>query len=159
MIRFLSGLLLLLLLSCTPPGGPAPGPVPEQVDKASILTQLAALPGVLIDSGDRLSFSYPDQAMFAAGAVLPLPGGTRVLDPLAAFLLRNPDLVWRVDVRAATRYGEDYDQNLAEKRSELIATYLLKKGVGLHNLHFHPAAVTGEPLVFTLNLSPGATNQ
>ena len=97
--------------------------------------------------------------MYASGAVLPLPGGTSLLDPLAAFFQRNPGLSWRVDVKAATVHGSAYDQNLAEKRSELLATYLLSKGVALAELDFIPEAGPGQPLVFTLTSSQQAAKK
>ena len=141
------GILLLLLTACT-------GSVPQVVkfDRETLLAQIATLPGVEISADQPLRFSYPEQSMFGTGAVLPLPGGVGLLDPLADFLQRNPALNWRVDVRVQTKYGIDYDQTLAEKRSELLATYLLSKGVTLTDLAFYPEAAVGTPLVFTLNL-------
>ncbi len=137
--------LLLLLSACT-----ATAPPSVKNDSVTLLEQLAALPGARVDAEEPLRFSYPEQTMFAAGAVLPLPGGPALLDPLAAFFQRNPGLSWRVDVRVATAHGSDYDQNLAEKRSELLATYLLSKEVALAELSFHPEAGPGQPLEFTL---------
>jgi len=136
---------LLLLSACT-----ATAPSNVISDSVPLLEQLAALPGARVDVEEPLRFSYPEQTMFAAAAVLPLPGGLAMLDPLAAFLRRNPGLNWRVDVRVTTAHGSDYDQNLAEKRSELLATYLLSREVALADLNFHPEAGSGQPLEFTL---------
>lgn len=145
MRTFVVGMLFLLLAGCA--AGVAPV---KEVDRGSLLEQLALLPGAAIENGEPLQFGYPGAALFGSAAVLPLPGGTGVLDPLADFFLRFPELSWDVEVRARTAYGEDYDQNLAEKRSELLATYLLSRGVNLQRLYFSPLAGEGEPLIFTL---------
>ena len=137
--------ILLLLTACA-----ASGPQAVKLDPAQLQAQLERLPGARVSSLEPLRFSYPDQTMFGAGAVLPLPGGTALLDPLADFIRRNPSLDWRVDLQVETAYGTAYDQNLAEKRSELLATYLLSKGASLQKLHFHPEAAAGPPLIFTL---------
>lgn len=139
------GLFILWLAGCA-----ASAPRTVKVDRGSMFEQLALLPGVSVTTGDGVQFSYPGEAMFGHAAVLPLPGGTALLDPLAEFFLRYPDLSWKVEVRAQTEHGELYDQNLADKRSELLATYLLSKGVTLQRLDFDPQAAAGQPLVFTL---------
>lgn len=154
MNRVVVGILLLLLSACA-----ASGPQPVKFDRELLLVQLTTLPGVQITADRPVQFSYPAQSMFGTGAVLPLPGGVRLLDPLASFFQRNPGLSWRVDVQVQTEYGIDYDQSLAEKRSELLASYLLSKGVPLEDLTFHPEAADGPPLVFTLNLPQQAVKQ
>ena len=145
MKRLLAGLLLLLLSACAA----ANGPRPVAVDAESLVAQIRQLPGAVLRE-NPLQFSYPEQAMFGVGAVLPLPGGTGTLNPLADFFLRNAGLVWQVEVPVQTEHGSEYDQALAEKRSELLASYLLYKKVDLSTLHFQPEAAAGEPLVFTL---------
>lgn len=155
MKKIFAGLVLLLLTSCIPPSGPPP----VKFDRVALSAQLAELPGVRVSPDAELQFSYPAQSLFGFGAVLPLPGGTRLLDPLAAFLLRNPGLRWQVDVQVKTEYGTDYDQTLAEKRSELLATYLLIKGVDLGELQFQPAAATVDALVFTLDQAQKTVKQ
>lgn len=155
MRKILAGLILTLLLSCATSGGPRP----VVFDRATIITQLSTLPGAVVQSDGVLQFSYPEQALFGAGAVLPLPGGSKLLDPLAAFFLRHPGLLWQVDIQVGTGYGTAYDQALAEKRSELLATYLLSKGVDLAGLQFQPAATKEESLVFILNLPQKAAKQ
>ena len=143
-MRYLLLGLLLLLGACAPvkTTPPAKG--------ASLLPQLSQLPGALVTSAATPGFSYPDQVMFARYAVLPMPGGPQLLNPLAQFLTQNPQLSWQVEVRAQTTYGAEYDQLLAEKRSELLASYLLSKGVDLRGLSFQPVAGAGAQLVFTL---------
>jgi hypothetical protein len=145
--------LLLLLTACV-----ADSSRTKKIDPALVLAQLAQLPGVTIESSQPPQFSYPEQTMFADGAVFPLPGGTPLLEPLALFLTSTSGS-WRADVRAKTTYGPEYDQLLAEKRSELLATYLSKKGVDLQLVTFYPQAAEGPPLTLTLILPPGAADQ
>ena len=158
MRTIVAGLMLLLLTACatTTTSGPRMGTV--TLDPESLVTQLLKLPGAVVIK-DPLQFSYPDQSLFGVGAVLPLPGGTKVLDPLGDFFLSNPGLNWQVDVQMQTGHGVEYDQTLAEKRSELLATYLLSKGVALEGLHFQPAAGESESLIFTLKLPSNTANQ
>ncbi len=154
MRTFVAGLMVLFLVACTP----ASAPRAVTLVAVNLVQQLETLPGAVVTK-DPLQFSYPDQSLFGAGAVLPLPGGTKVLDPLADFFLSNPGLNWLVDVRVWTGYGVDYDQTLAEKRSELLATYLLSKGVALDGIHFQPAAAERESLLFTLTSPSDTANQ
>ena len=153
-------LLMALLAACTPGGGvPAPaevrapaaakGPQPGQVDLAALTLQLEQLPGVEVQP-QPLTFRYPQERLFGTGAVLPLPGGPPLLDPLARFLRQQPGLRWQVKVRARTDLGRAYDQALAEKRSALLARYLLSKGAELRQLDLQPAAEAGAPVEFIL---------
>ncbi len=150
-MKFLLSLLLpsLLLAACAPAPSSPPQAAPQQVDLAGVRQQLARLPGAEVQE-QPLAFSYPGQVLFGDGAVLPMPGGPKLLDPLAAFLKQNRQLVWQVEVRAETEQGPAYDQTLAEKRSELLASYLLSKGAELKNLHFQPEASAGAPLSLLL---------
>jgi outer membrane protein OmpA-like peptidoglycan-associated protein len=143
-MRYLLAGLLLLLVSCAPPKSSKP------IDRETLLPQLSQLPGVVASATEPLSFGYPEQVMFGSRAVLPMPGGPQLLNPLAQFLKQHPQTLWQVDLRVQTIYGAEYDQTLAEKRSELLASYLLSKGVNLQSLYFQPSFADGDPLVFTL---------
>lgn len=148
MIRYLLlGVICLTLAACAPaPGGSAKMPA-----AADLQRQLQALPGAEIIAGpEELAFRYPQQRMFGPGAVLPLPGGSALLDPLADFLKKHPQSSWRVDLPVQSGYGSDYDLALAEKRGELLASYLLSEGVELQRLSFQPRVGPGEPLTFVL---------
>ena len=151
-MRFLLAILLLLLVSCAPPKSAT------QSNRDNLLPQVSQLPGAVVANGEPLSFGYPAQVMFGTHAVLPMPGGPKLLNPLAEFLKQNPQVPWLVDVRVQTIYGDEYDQALSEKRSELLANYLLSKGVDLHNLYFQPSSSEGDQLVFTLKKT-AATNE
>ncbi len=151
-MKYLLAGLLLLLASCAPPKSA------RQTAVDQLLPQLSQLPGAVVAATEPPSFSYPDQVMFGSYAVLPMPGGPKLLNPLAVFLKQHPQLRWQVDVRAQTGYGVEYDQSLAEKRSELLATYLLSKGVALQGLYFQPAAASGDQLVFTLKPDEATSN-
>ena len=139
--------LWLLLSAC------APAKSTKQTNTDTLLPIVSQLPGAVVTTAEGFRFSYPEQVMFGTHAVLPMPGGPKLLNPLAEFLKQNPELVWLIDVRVQTIYGLEYDQALAEKRSELLASYLMSKGVDLQNLSFQPATEEGAQLVFTLKLS------
>lgn len=149
-MQYLLAGLLLLLVSCAPATTVRQANSEKQVNSEKLLVPLSQLPGVVASATEPLSFSYPEQVMFGTHAVLPMPGGPKLVNPLAQFLKQNPQLSWQVDIRVRTIYGVAYDQALAEKRSELLASYLLSKGVNLQNLHFQPTAAAGDQLVFTL---------
>ncbi len=154
-MRFFWLWLMVLLVGCVP----QPTKKPEaKIDVTTMTQQLIQLPGVSIPTGQPISFSYPEQVMFGTGAVLPMPGGPKLLEPLAEFLKQNPGAKWDVVVRAQTIHGVEYDQALAEKRSELLASYLLSKGVELGRLSFQPDTADGDPLVFTLSLPTRTDN-
>lgn len=147
MTKFMAAVMMILLVSCA-----APGPQQPKFDPALLLDQLSQLPGAQILDRDNIVFSYPNSELFAPEAVLPLPGGTRLLDPLSDFFQTHKTLTWRVDVRAETARDKGYDQLLAEKRAELLKNYLQNKGLNSAGFTFYPAAEKGHPLIFSLNL-------
>ncbi|ALC18257.1 hypothetical protein DSOUD_3543 [Desulfuromonas soudanensis] len=139
-------LLFFSLFACVPAGPPAPVPL----DVAAISAAAAALPGVRIDSVDPLSLSYPGEILFARGAVLPLPGGPALLDPLAALIAAEPRSRWRGTVRSAGGESPPYDLALAEKRRELLERYLQGRGVQTGLVTLVAVAEEGPPLELTL---------
>ena len=145
-MRYLLLAVLLLLGGCATSNT---GPAAYQ----PLRNALTQLPGAVPTAGEIPAFGYPGQVMFGTHAVLPMPGGPKLLNPLAEFLQQNSSFDWLVDVRVQTIHGADYDQLLAEKRSELLASYLQSKGVNLYKLHFQPSTDDGDQLVFTVKSS------
>ncbi|MBE0503254.1 MAG: hypothetical protein IBX46_03910 [Desulfuromonadales bacterium] len=133
MQRSLTPLFLLLFcvgcqIAAPPPAVLPPAPEPSWSEK--LLQQASVLPiaRVTITAG-RLTIAYPQESLFATGAVLPLAGGAEALDPLAALLRNYPQAIWDARVLAATNHGADYDLALAQKRQELLQSYLRNAGV------------------------------
>jgi len=126
-------LSLLLLVSCAPapevkstPPIRVEGPSKAEVDK---LRQLwSQVEGVVIADGDPLRISYPTGVLFAASALLPMPGGIAQLDTLVQNI-KNSGRDWRLLVRAHSGERGDYDQTLAAARVNILKTYL--DGAGL----------------------------
>ena len=142
----------LLLLACAAPPPPAPPAAPEvRLDPAALRNEAAALPGVDVAAAEPLTLSYPGAALFAEGAVLPLPGGTAVLDPLVAFLLAHPELHWAGTVRSGAAASQTYGAELAEKRLELLARFFRGRGVAAGQLQL--TAEVGEGVPFELSLA------
>lgn len=145
--------LLLLLPACAPtpvlPPAP-PAPLPPALDGASLRLEAAALPGVSVADGEPLRLSYPGEVLFAAGAALPLPGGTALLDPLAAFLLAHPEARWTGTVRAGTGISPEYDAALAKKRQELLEAFFRNKGIAGDRLKLDVETAEGAPLELVL---------
>lgn len=112
--------------------------------------QLAALPGIEVAPTEPLVASYPAGSLFAAAALLPMPGGVSVLDPLATFLRRS-NLSWQLKVRAATGEGVEYDHQLAAARVQILQQYFAAAGVDLRRMLFRSVAEDGAPLELSIN--------
>jgi len=106
------------------------------------------LPGAEVGEGEPLTIRYPGEALFSVGAALPLAGGTEVLDPLAAFLTGYPATRWQGTVRAHSGVSADYDQQLGQKRAELLGRYFSRRGIGADRLSL--TAESGDGPVFEL---------
>jgi len=145
-------LLPLLLLACAAPAPPPPPAAPPEarIDPAVLRSEAAALPGAVVAAEEPLTLHYPGPALFAEGAVLPLPGGTAVLDPLAAFLAAHPELLWTGTVRAGAAESPEYGAELAAKRRELLERFFHGRGVSAGQLQLSAAAGEGVPLALTL---------
>ena len=147
---------LCLLLFCTgcqiaTPPPPVLTPAPEPSWSEKLLQQASVLPiaRVTITAG-RLTIGYPQESLFATGAVLPLAGGTEALDPLAALLRSYPQALWDARVMAATSHGADYDLALAQKRQELLQRYLHNAGVAAACVIWQADSGDGIPLELIL---------
>ena len=145
--------LLLFCVGCqiAPPPAPVLPPAPEPSWNEKLLQQAFVLPiaRVTITAG-RLTIAYPQESLFATGAVLPLSGGAEALDPLAALLRTYPQGIWDARVLAATSHGADYDLALAQKRQELLQRYLRNAGVPAAQIIWQVESGDGIPLELIL---------
>lgn len=116
--------------------------------EATLAEKLKTLPGAVATA--PLAVEYPEEVLFAKGAVLPLPGGVEVLAPLAAVLHEGEGVHWRGVVRAATGVSAEYDRALAEKRAELLLRYLRGQGVSEERLTLTVEPGAGAPLSVAL---------
>jgi len=129
-------LLILLLSACALPPS-------KEVVKQNMQQELMVLPGAVM-SADRLQVSYPDDSLFANGAVLPLPGGMAVIDPLVELLLQNKEFQATGTVRSSGHDAE-YDQLLAVKRLEILARIFQNRGLPQERLKWVAEVGTGAP--------------
>lgn len=153
---FIPLFLLLLCGGCqtaAPPPPPPPLAVPAPVLTWSerLQQQATTLPGAqIVTATGSLTITYPQESLFASGAVLPLAGGAEALDPLAALLRAHPQASWDARVRAATTTGADYDLALAQKRRDLLQRYLRHAGVADERISWQASSGEGIPLELTL---------
>jgi outer membrane protein OmpA-like peptidoglycan-associated protein len=135
--------------TATPPVAVAP--LPEISWSEKLQQEATTLPAAQVSATvGSLIIAYPQESLFATGAVLPLAGGAEVLDPLAALLRAYPQASWDAWVRAATANGADYDLSLAQKRSELLKRYLHQAGVAADRISWQAGRGDGSPLELTL---------
>ena len=87
--------------------------------------------------------------MFAQGSVLPMPGGSALMDGLAA-LLKRSGRAWQLTLRAETGLGQDYDTELAAKRALVLETYLKSAGLNMGTISLASMTDSGAP--FSLQL-------
>ncbi|MCF6177778.1 MAG: hypothetical protein L3J63_00100 [Geopsychrobacter sp.] len=155
MRRFIYLLLICLLSACALGG--------QQTDKSKSAFELspalshaqlreafAALPGVLVPESEPLRVLFPAGVLFASGSVLPMPGGSGMLDSLVD-LLKESNLDWRFILRAASGEGTEYDQGLAAARVKILKTYFKDVGLNVRTLRFQAVAEAG-PLLEIQNL-------
>lgn len=113
--------------STSPPVAPEP---PPRVDLQQLRQRLGALPGVtLVQREDEVLARYDGETLFSRGAALPFPRGSELLDPLAGLMRETVIGFWRLEVSAEAGEGESYDRVLAEKRREILNTYLVRRGL------------------------------
>ncbi len=145
----------ILLAACAPspqgrPGVEAPAePQAPALSHAELRQELARLPGAEVSEGEPLRVSYPAGVLFGEFALLPMPGGSGMVDALAR-VLRNSGLSWQLKLRAATGEGEEYDRQLAAERARVLLTYLKGAGVDPRKISLVSLAEAGSPLELTL---------
>lgn len=152
MIGFFCG-LLLILNGCVPAGAPKPESKPDemvqsaQTATSSLKQSLAGLPGgEVVEVDGHPAVAYRHGELFAPIAVLPLPGGTEVLEPLAELLKEFSGQRWQFLVAARTEQGRDYDVRLAQQRQVLLERFMRKSGVDLQNIEFLVDEASDVPL-------------
>jgi len=160
--------LLVGLTACVP-AGQAPKPQPltpastaatelpparhyTGAEIAKLRERLHHLPGAQVLPGEPLRLRYHGNLLFAPDAVLPLPGGERLLAPLAG-LLAESGWSWEGVVRAETGHGKEYDAELAAGRLQMLQRYLAHKGVGSGLVDWQTRAEPGPSLELTLRMT------
>jgi len=160
--------LLVWLTACVPAGQtpepqpltPAPATVTDlpparhysETEIAKLRDRLHRLPGAQVLPGEPLRLRYHGSLLFAPDAALPLPGGERLLAPLAG-LLAESGWSWEGVVRAETGHGKEYDAELAAGRLQMLQRYLVNKGVGSGLVDWQTRAEPGPSLELTLRMT------
>lgn len=138
-MKYSAAVLLLFFAACAVPT------VKESVpEKPPFSEVVATLPQAVV-SADGLNISYPDERLFASGAILPLAGGMEVLDPLITLLQRYPERGYVAVVRSSG-HADDYDRLLAGKRLELLERIFRNRGIKASRLVLKIAEGPGAPL-------------
>ncbi len=143
-------LLFLLLTACAASqvtkkvdsGAMVVSPVVDAQALAELRNAAVALPGAEVGADEPLTIRYPGQVIFSKGAALPL-AGVGVLDPLVAFLVGHSASRWQGTVRAASGVSPEYDQQLAQKRAELLGRYFESRGLSADRLTLKAASGSG----------------
>ena len=117
-------ILMLFLSACAVPKEKPPELTPQRIKDS--------LPGAVV-SDDGLQISYPGNALFAEGSVLPLPGGMQVLEPLVTLLNSNRQYNVVATVRSRG-HDEEYDQLLASKRRDILEAIFRNRGISEERL-------------------------
>jgi len=125
------------------------GGEPPALSHAQLRRTLAALPGAQVPETEPLRVLFPAGSLFARGSVLPMPGGTGLLDGLAD-LLKKSQLPWQLTLRATSGEGTEYDKGLAASRVEVLKTYFKDVGLNPRKLRFKSAAEEGALLEMQL---------
>jgi len=165
MNRFVFGILIgvLLVAGCMAPAPPQIGGAvetqPEPPSPTELQQRMAEIPGgAVVGVPGRVELRFANGTLFEREAVLPLPGGKAVLDPLAALLRDYPQAAWQLEVAADTEHGVDYNRRLAEKRSELLQKYLQRRGVATGSVEVVTGVGREEPVVVVYPLPPGGSS-
>ena len=146
-MRNLGLLLICLLLTACATGSVTKAPPAEVVALSvqELRNELAKIPGARVADGEPLVARFPAGTLFAVGSALPMPDGTAALDALSA-LLKRSELNWQLRVRAASGEGEQYDEQLAGTRAEILKIYFKNSGIDLRKLKLSAVAETGAAL-------------
>jgi hypothetical protein len=147
MMKRTSLLLLVLLVACA---------VPQKDPFTVVREKSITLPGAVV-SADGSQISYPADALFADGAVLPLPGGMEVLAPLIDLLLSSSGLVVVGTVRS-DGHDPEYDRLLAVKRLDILMKIFGNRGLAGERLQMTAEVGAGAPLELQLQPFSAATS-
>lgn len=147
MRRFIYLLLVCLLSGCAV-GGQKTNKLESAAENSPDLSHaqlreaFTALPGVQVPESEPLRVLFPAGVLFAQGAVLPMPGGSGMLDRIAG-LLKDSNLSWRLILRAASGEGAEYDESLAAARAKVLKTYFNDVGLNSRMIAFQAVAEAG----------------
>lgn len=148
---FLAGFILVVCCSCAKPGGlttPALSPTTAKPPVSAPVSQVVAidrLPCAEIEQGPPSVIRYPSVSLYQAGAVLPTQQGLACLEALAGWLASTSQGRWQVTVGAET-VAEFEPLVVAAKRQELLARFLLRKGIETRDWQWLTTAEPGAQL-------------
>lgn len=117
---FLAGAALLTLSACAAQT--------ETGSRTAPSVGLTNLPCAEINRSEVMTISYPVEALYRNGAVLPTEAGLACLEALADGLSGTKQGNWQATVAGEDGYGFDALQ-LAAKRQELLQRFFDRKGV------------------------------
>jgi len=146
--------LLLLVTGCQmlapkTPKAPVKAPITYR-------QEIKRLPGTTLGH-DGLQAFYAEGGLFAAGAVLPMPGGMEMLQPLIDWLHANQTLSVAAIVRAD---GADKAaaQQLAETRKQLLERVFANRGLTGERIEWTVEVGAGAPLELKFQLIDGSSS-
>jgi hypothetical protein len=133
-------LFAVLLSACAAPqqAGTPPAEPREAPGKPSPVVA-TDLPCAKVSSTGTLTVSFPAGSIYSAGAVLPKAEGLACLEVLTDWLKGVPRSNWRLTLSGESGQGFD-PLALAEKRSELLQRYFLRKGIATEGWQWQSAA-------------------
>ena len=146
-VRLALSLWILVATGCAIPSAQPLTPAgPSALSPEAIRQQMLLLPGASERSAAEGGIEYPEGVLFAREAVLPLPGGVKVLDPLVRMIKGAPGEEWVFEVAADTGQGKEHDQRLAEQRIVLLRRYLERLTLNTETITFRIAEGQQAPL-------------
>ncbi len=139
-----AGITLSTLCACAAqPGSMTPATVSPVVKSPSV--PVANLPCAEVNSVESVTISYPAEAIYRNGAVLPKEEGLACLEVLAGWLRSVPQNSWQVTVSGEDGHGFD-PLALAGKRQELLQRFFARKGLELKDWQWQTALEAGQQL-------------
>jgi len=118
--------------------------------------EIKRLPGATLGH-DGLQALYAEGGLFAAGAVLPMPGGMEMLQPLIDWLHANRTLAVVAIVRA-DEADQKAAQQLAETRKQLLKRVFANRGLTSERIEWRVEVGTGAPLELKFQLIDGSSS-
>lgn len=138
---------LAALCACAAQPGPAPATLPATtpVVARTPAIQPANLPCATVDKTDVVTISYPAEAIYRSGAVLPKEEGLACLEVLSGWLKGLPQSRWQVTLSGEDGHGFE-PLALAGKRQELLERFFLRKDIEVKAWEWQTAAGQAEQL-------------
>jgi hypothetical protein len=137
-----AGITLSTLCACAgQPVSTTSGAIPAATKTPAV--QVAKLPCAEVNSTESITISYPTEAIYRNGAVLPKEEGLACLEVLSDWLKSVPQSRWQVTVSGEDGHGFD-PLALAGKRQELLQRFFARQGLELKDWQWQTALGAGE---------------